>query len=170
MQGTIYGWQLRAYTMYSDQHQCSHLYAKGRRLELDHIRSRTRGDISRVVNLTTTYRQCNRHKDDQELSQFPVHDPERAERILKRIWSIRLRDTTHMNIIIPRIIVHTEQTSIKVQLTQVAVTSWNQSRHNPAKSHGTDAAVARLGLQYLRPAAGNDNGLFKFVPSPQGEG
>jgi len=57
--------------------------AKNTRLEIEHIKPRSKGGSNRVSNLAIACHDCNQAKGNQEIEQFLSRKP----RILKRILS-----------------------------------------------------------------------------------
>ena len=140
-QGTLYGWELRAYVRHRDGYRCAYCDAGDTRLELDHIVPLAHGGASRVGNLTASCRRCNQRKADQPLEQFLSHDPQRAARIRRRADSRSFREPTQLNAMRLRLLAHAEQTGIPVRQTTGVVTAWQRRRLDIAKSKANDAVL-----------------------------
>lgn len=148
-QGTLYGWELRAYIRYRDSYRCAYCDAADTRLELDHIVPLALGGTNRVGNLTTACRQCNQQKADQTLEQFLAHDPARAASIRKRADCRSFREPTQLNAMRLRLLAHAEQTGIPVRQTTGVITAWQRRRLDVAKSKAHDAVLLGLDFQTI---------------------
>ena len=146
-QGTLYGWELRAYVRHRDGYRCSYCDAADTRLELDHIVPLALGGTNRVGNLITSCRRCNQQKADQPLEQFLAHDPTRAARIRRRADSRSFREPTQLNAMRLRLLAHAEQTGIPVRQTTGVVTAWQRRRLGIAKTKVHDAVLLGLDFQ-----------------------
>ena len=146
-QGTLYGWELRAYIHYRDGYRCSYCDAADTRLELDHIIPLAHGGSSRVGNLTASCRRCNQQKADQPLEQFLAHDPARVARIRQRADGRSFREPTQLNTMRLRLLAHAEQTGIPVRQTTGVVTAWQRRRLGKSKSKAHDAVLLGLDFQ-----------------------
>ena len=146
-QGTLYGYELRAYVRYRDGYRCSYCDATDTRLELDHIVPQAHGGTNRVGNLITACRRCNQQKADQPLEHFLAHDPARAARIRRRADRRSFREPTQLNAMRLRLLAHAEQTGIPVRQTTGVVTAWQRRRLEHAKSKAHDAVILGLDFQ-----------------------
>ena len=146
-QGTLYGYELRAYVRHRDSYRCAYCGTTDTRLELDHIVPLAHGGTSRVGNLITACRRCNQQKADQTLEQFLAHDPQRAARIRRSADSCSFREPTQLNTMRLRLLAHAEQTGIPIRQTTGVVTAWQRRRQGITKSKAHDAVLLGLDFQ-----------------------
>jgi 5-methylcytosine-specific restriction endonuclease McrA len=81
-QGTLAGYEVRAYVLLKWEHQCAYCDAKDVPLELDHIHPRSKLGSNRVSNLVAACKPCNQRKGNQDIREFLQGQPERVARIL----------------------------------------------------------------------------------------
>lgn len=139
--GTLHGWQLRAYVFHQNLRQCFYCGEQGRRLTLDHIIPQSRGGTDRVANLTTACLKCNQQKDNQPPEEFLADRPDKLRELLARSPGHSYRDATWLNTMMPFILENLTGLEIQVEQTNAALTSWNRKQMQLPKTHYIDAAV-----------------------------
>ena len=152
-QGTLFGWQVRAYILERDQGRCVYCRRSKVRLELDHVRPRAIGS-DRVDNLVACCRDCNTRKDNRPIEQFLADQPGLLKHILERTQRSDLGSATHMNAVLPKLIRQLRATGLPLQLTDAASESWARHQLNVRKTHCYDAALQ-----------GGDSQTIKSLPS-----
>ena len=132
-QGTLFGWQVRAYILERDQGRCVYCRRSKVRLELDHVRPRAVGS-DRVDNLVACCRDCNIKKDNRPIEQFLTDQPDLLERISKRLKRSALASATHMNAVLPALIEDLRATSLPV---------YNSPTPPQSHGHASNSTYAR---------------------------
>src|SRR5215469_15831247 len=81
-QGTLAGYEVRAYVLLKWEHQCAYCDANDVPLELDHLHPRSKLGSNRVSNLVAACKPCNQRKGNQDVREFLKAQPERLARIV----------------------------------------------------------------------------------------
>ena len=140
-QGTLYGWQLRAYVFSQNVNRCFYCGERKKPLTLDHVIPRSRGGTDRVANLTAACVPCNQRKDNQLPEEFLADRPEKLRQLLEQMPKRSHRDTTWMNTMMPFILENLAGLEIPVGQTNSALTGWNRKQMQLPKTHYHDAAI-----------------------------
>ena len=69
-QGTLAGWEARAYLLMKYAYQCAYCNKTDTPFEVDHILPRSRGGSNRISNLCLACHTCNQAKGDQTAAEF----------------------------------------------------------------------------------------------------
>ncbi|WP_372504371.1 RNA-guided endonuclease IscB [Streptomyces spinosisporus] len=96
MQGTLAGTDARAYLHARWNSACSYCGVTGVRLNIEHLRPRSRGGSSRISNLVLACVPCNRRKGTLPVEVFLAASPDRLARILQQ-GETPLHDAAAMN-------------------------------------------------------------------------
>ena len=140
-QGTLYGWQLRAYVFHQNGHRCFYCGEQNKPLTLDHVIPKSRGGTDRVANLTAACKKCNDRKDNRLPEEFLADRPDKLRQLLDPEKRHSYRDATWMNVMMPFILENLAGLEIQVEQTNTALTSWNRKQMQLPKTHCIDAAV-----------------------------
>ena len=89
-QGTLFGYQVRAYLLEHWRRTCAYCGAKDRALQVEHIVPAGRGGSDRIDNLTLACGPCNRRKGNQTAAEFGFPQIQAQARI-------PLRDAAHVS-------------------------------------------------------------------------
>ncbi|MGW7285852.1 RNA-guided endonuclease IscB [Streptomyces sp. NPDC054847] len=142
--GTLAGTEIREYLLAKWKRSCAYCGASGVPLNVEHIRSRSRGGSSRLSNLTLACVPCNQAKGATPAEEFLASSPERLERILRDV-RMPLHDAAAMNATRGRLISALEHLGPPVHTWTGARTKWNREAMGLSKSHTLDAlSVGRL--------------------------
>ena len=138
-QGTLYGYELREYLLEKWNRTCAYCGAKDTRLEIEHIKPKSKGGSDRVSNLAIACHGCNQAKGNQEIEQFLSGKPSVLKRILSQA-KIPLADTTAVNATRWRLYDELKLTGLPVEVGSGGLTKYNRCRQNLPKTHWLDAA------------------------------
>jgi 5-methylcytosine-specific restriction endonuclease McrA len=95
-QGTLSGYEVRAYALLKWNHQCAYCDARQVPLELDHLHPRSKLGSDRVSNIVAACKPCNQRKGNQDIRDFLKEQPQRLARVLAQAKA-PLRDAAAVN-------------------------------------------------------------------------
>ncbi|MEV0092495.1 RNA-guided endonuclease IscB [Streptomyces sp. NPDC050738] len=145
--GTLAGTEIRAYLLAKWGRACAYCGATGVSLNIDHVRSRSRGGSGRVSNLTLACVACNQAKGSLPIEAFLAHQPKRLAEILREMKK-PLHDAAVMNATRRQLIGALSTLGAPVHTWSGARTQWNRNAMGLGKSHTIDAlAVGHLDLE-----------------------
>ena len=140
-QGTLHGWQLRAYVFSRNANRCFYCGERKKPLTLGHVIPTSRGGTGRVANLTAACLPCNQRKGNQLPEEFLADRPEKLRQLLEQDPGRSYRDETRMNAMMPFILENLAGLEIPVGQTNSALTGWNRKQMQLPKTHYHDAAI-----------------------------
>jgi 5-methylcytosine-specific restriction endonuclease McrA len=154
--GTLFEAEVKEYLLTKWQHQCAYCDASNTRLEIDHVRPRSKGGSNRISNLVIACQPCNEAKADRSLEAFLSDQPERLARIQAQLKS-PLVDAAAVNSTRLRLYQELCALGLPVEVGTGGRTRWNRDRLALPKHHWIDAAVVgnstpeRLRTAHVRP-------------------
>jgi len=155
-QGTLFQVEVKTYLLTKWQHQCAYCQASATRLEIDHVRPRSRGGSNRVSNLVIACRACNEAKADLPIETFLASRPELLARIQAQLKT-PLVDAAAVNSTRLRLYEELQALDLPVETGTGGRTRWNRNRMALPKAPWIDAAVVGastpdcLRLRHVRP-------------------
>ncbi|NEO20871.1 MULTISPECIES: RNA-guided endonuclease IscB [unclassified Moorena] len=138
-QGTLYGYEIREYLLEKWNRKCAYCGATDTQLEIEHIKSKSKGGSDRVSNLAIACRDCNQAKGNQDIEQFISCKPD----VLKWVRSQAKRplaDATAVNATRWKLYNELKLTGLSVETGSGGQTKYNRYRFNLPKTHWLDAA------------------------------
>jgi 5-methylcytosine-specific restriction endonuclease McrA len=133
-QGTLLGYEIRAYLLEKWGRRCAYCGATGVPLQVEHIVPRMRGGSSRVSNLTLACADCNQAKGDKTAAEFGYsHIQAQARQPLK--------DAAAMNSVRWALYERLLATGLPLEASTGGRTRSNRARLNLPKAHWSDAAA-----------------------------
>ena len=151
--GCLFGYEVREYLLEKWQRKCVYCGAKNVRLEIEHIKPKSRGGSDRVSNLAIACQPCNQRKGHQPVEKF-VSDPKLLAKILRQAKA-PLKDAAAVNA--TRIAIGDKLKPLGLNMTfwSGGRTKFNRRSQDYPKDHWIDAAcVGQSGcLVYLDPRA-----------------
>ena len=138
-QGTLMGYEVRAYLLEKWGRQCAYCGANDVPLQLDHIHARANGGTNRMPNLTLACQPCNQKKGAQDITVFLKKKPDRLARILAQARQ-PLKDATAVNSTRWALFERLKETGLPVETGSGGLTKLNRITHNIPKTHWSDAA------------------------------
>ena len=174
-QGTLHGWQLRAYVFSQNANRCFYCGERKERLTLDHVIPTSHGGTGRVANLTAACLPCNQRKGNQLPEEFLADRPEKLRQLLEQDPGRSYRDETWMNTMMPFILENLAGLEIPVEQTNSALTGWNRKQMQLPKTHYHDAAIlgnckSLSGMPELVARVKPSNGRSKQKANVDGNG
>jgi len=138
--GTLFGYEIREYTLEKWGRACAYCGATGVPLQLEHIRSRAKGGTNRIANLTLACEPCNLKKGTQDIREFLAHDPVRLGHILSQAKA-PLKGAAAVNITRWHLLERLKATGLPVETGSGGLTKYNRARLGLPKTHWCDAAA-----------------------------
>src|SRR6266568_4943998 len=146
-QGTLAGWEARAYLLVKYTYQCAYCRKADTPFEVDHILPRSRGGSNRISNLCLACHSCNQEKGNQTAAEFGHPEVEvQAKR--------PLRDAAAVNSTRFKLVESLRCFGLPIGTWTGGRTRWNRERFAVEKSHALDALcvgeLAGIGLPAQR--------------------
>lgn len=139
-QGTLFGWELRAYLLEKFGRHCAYCGKHNVPFELEHIQPRSRGGSDRVSNLALSCHACNQRKGQQTAAEFGHAQVEEQART-------PLKDAAAVNTTRSRLVQELRALGLPIGTWSGGRTRWNRERFGLEKSHCLDAlAVGNLAV------------------------
>jgi 5-methylcytosine-specific restriction endonuclease McrA len=138
-QGTLVGYEVRAYVLLKWEHQCAYCDAKDVPLELDHVHPRSKLGSNRVSNLVAACKPCNQRKGNQDIHEFLQGQPERVARILAQART-PLLDAAAVNATRWALYERLKAFGLPVECGSGGLTKFNRITRALPKTHWCDAA------------------------------
>ena len=138
-QGTLVGYELRAYLLEKWHRTCAYCGKTGVPLQVEHIQSRATGGSNRVSNLTLACGPCNQRKGARSVEVFLKNKPQ----VLKRIQAhakVPLKDAATVNTTRNALASALRATGVSFATGSGGQTKYNRSRLGIPKTHALDAA------------------------------
>jgi 5-methylcytosine-specific restriction endonuclease McrA len=131
-QGTLAGWEARAYLLVKYAYQCAYCSKMNTPFEVDHILPRSRGGSHRISNLCLACHACNQEKGDRTAAEFGHPEvEEQAKRPLK--------DAAAVNATRFRVVEALRVFGLPISTWTGGRTRWNRARFAVEKTHALDA-------------------------------
>jgi 5-methylcytosine-specific restriction endonuclease McrA len=147
-QGTLAGYEVRAYVLLKWNHQCAYCDARSVPLELDHLHPRSKLGSNRVSNLVAACKPCNQRKGNQDIRDLLQEQPERLARILAQAKT-PLRDAAMVNATRWAVYERLKAFGLPVECGSGGLTKFNRITRDLPKTHWLDAAcVGRSTAEY----------------------
>jgi 5-methylcytosine-specific restriction endonuclease McrA len=137
-QGTLLGYEVRAYLLEKWGRECAYCGKSGVPLQVEHIQAKSRGGTNRVSNLTLACDRCNDAKNNLPVEVFLADDPKRLARVLAQAKA-PLTDAAAVNATRWALWRELVATGLPVETGSGGRTKWNRSRFGLEKSHTLDA-------------------------------
>lgn len=137
-QGTLSGYELKAYLLEKWQRACAYCCAKDVPLNIDHVHPRSRGGSDRASNLTLACIPCNQRKGSMPVEEFLAGRPLVLARIKKQIKA-PLRDAAAASSTRKALWRALSDAGLPVKVATGGRTKWNRHRTGAPKTHTLDA-------------------------------
>jgi 5-methylcytosine-specific restriction endonuclease McrA len=138
-QGTLQGYELRAYLLEKWQRKCAYCGKEHVPLQVDHIHPRAHGGTDRVSNLTLACEACNSKKGTQSIEQFLKNKPNVLKEILAQAQS-PLKDAARVNTSRWALISRLKAIGLPIECGSGGLTKYNRVSRGLPKTHWLDAA------------------------------
>lgn len=148
-QGTLAGYEVRAYVLLKWNHRCAYCDARQVPLELDHLHPRAKLGSDRVSNLVAACKPCNQRKGNQDIREFLKEQPQRLARMLAQAKT-PLRDAAAVNATRWALHERLKAFGLPVECGSGGLTKFNRITRDVPKAHWCDAAcVGRSAPEHL---------------------
>lgn len=138
-QGELAGYELKEYLLEKWGRKCAYCDIENVPLEVEHIRSRSKGGSNRASNLTISCVSCNRKKNNMPIQDFLSNDPARLKRILAGTKR-PLKDTAMVNATRWKLFEVLKGLGLPLEVGSGGRTKFNRSQMGYPKDHWIDAA------------------------------
>jgi len=138
-QGTLAGYEVRAYLLEKWARTCAYCGKQNVPLQIEHIIPCAKGGTDRVSNLTLACEQCNRAKGTQEIAVFLKKKPEVLKRILAQAQA-PLKDAAAVNATRWALYERLKGLGLSIECGSGGLTKFNRSSRKLPKAHWVDAA------------------------------
>ena len=132
-QGTLAGFEVKAYLLQKCGHECAYCKAKNVPLQIEHIIPKSRGGTDRVSNLTVACEDCNQKKDNLTAAEFG--HPEVQKQALQP-----LKDAAAVNTTRYAIGNTLKRLGLPISFWSGGRTKYNRTQQGYPKAHWIDAA------------------------------
>jgi 5-methylcytosine-specific restriction endonuclease McrA len=164
-QGTLAGYEVRAYLLEKWGRQCAYCGATNVPLQIEHLVCRARGGTSRISNLTLACEPCNTRKGTQDIHEFLKGKPDLLKRLLAQAKA-PLRDTAAVNITRWALYDRLQAFGLPVECGSGGLTKYNRTQRGLPKSHWLDAACVGKST----PQCLSINGVVPLLIAAKGHG
>src|SRR5260221_3239951 len=139
-QGTLAGFELRAYVLLKWNHACAYCGAMNVPLELDHVIPRSCGGSDRESNRVPACHRCNQRKGNRSLQEFLQARPAVLQRIQAHLKT-PLAGAVAVNTLRWALYERLQATGLPVEVGSGGRTKWNRVTRGLPKTHWLDAAA-----------------------------
>ncbi|MEQ9487443.1 MAG: RNA-guided endonuclease IscB, partial [Alphaproteobacteria bacterium] len=138
-QGTLAGYEIREFLLEKWHRTCAYCSARGTKLEIEHIKPRSKGGSNRVSNLCLACTPCNQKKGNQDIKDFLSGKPNLLKHILSQAKR-PLADTAVVNATRWSLYENLKKTGLPVEVGTGGRTKYNRTIRGLDKTHYWDAA------------------------------
>ena len=140
-QGTLQGYEIRAYLLEKWGRQCAYCGATNVPLQVEHMVCRVHHGTSRLSNLTLACQSCNSKKGTQDLREFLKQDPVRLAHLLAQAQA-PLRAAAAVNATRWALYERLKALGLPIECGSGGLTKYNRQLRGLEKTHWLDAACA----------------------------
>ena len=147
-QGTLLGYEIREYLLEKYHRLCQYCIGTSgdNRLEVEHIRPRSKGGSSRLSNLTLACHTCNQAKGNMDIHEYLSGNPALASKILSQATR-PLKDAAAVNTTRWALYNALKAFGLPVSIASGGLTKYNRTVNHIPKDHCLDAlCVGHAGL------------------------
>jgi len=138
-QGTLFGYELRAYLLEKWGRTCAYCTKSDVPLQIEHIVPKAKGGTDRVSNLTLACEKCNSKKGTKDLAVFLKKKPELLQKILAQAKT-PLKDAAAVNATRCALFERLKEFGLPVECGSGGLTKFNRTQRGLPKAHWSDAA------------------------------
>jgi 5-methylcytosine-specific restriction endonuclease McrA len=131
-EGTLAGWEARAYLLLKYEYRCVYCGKQDGPFELDHLRPRSRGGSNRISNLALSCHDCNLAKGNLTAAEFGHPEVEAAA-------MHPLKDAAAVNATRYKVVQTLQELGLPIGTWSGGRTRWNRARFGLEKTHALDA-------------------------------
>ena len=155
-QGTLAGYEVRAYLLEKWGRACSYCGKQNVPLQVEHIQPRAKQGSQRLSNLCLACEKCNRAKGTRDIKDFLAHNPDLLQSILAQAKA-PLKDAAAVNTTRWHLFSRLHALGLPLECGSGGRTKYNRSTRGLPKTHWIDAACigastpATLQVDTVRP-------------------
>ncbi len=138
-QGELADYEVREYLLEQWHRRCAYCGATETRLEIEHIKPKSKSGSDRVSNLAIACHDCNQTKGNQDIEKFLSGKPDSLKRILFQALK-PLVDAAAVNSTRWKLYNELKLTGLPVETGSGGLTKYNRCRLGLPKTHWLDAA------------------------------
>ncbi len=138
-QGTLAGYEIRAYLLEKWGRICAYCSKQNIPLQVEHLVPRAKGGSNRVSNLCLACEACNTAKGTQDLRVFLAQQPDLLAKILAQTKA-PLLDAAAVNATRWKLYHRLEATGLPVECGSGGLTKFSRTARGLSKTHWLDAA------------------------------
>jgi 5-methylcytosine-specific restriction endonuclease McrA len=138
-QGTLFGYEVRAYMLEKWGRKCAYCGAEHVPLQIEHICPRAVREDNRVCNLTLACEPCNQKKGTQDIRGFLAHQPDLLTKILAQAKA-PLKDAAAVNATRWALYNRLKVVELPIECGSGGLTQYNRTMRGLPKTHWVDAA------------------------------
>ena len=138
-QGTLSGYEVRAYLLEKWNRTCSYCGATGVPLQVEHMQARANGGTNRISNLCLACEPCNTAKGTQDIRVFLAKKPEVLTRLLSAAKA-PLKDAAAVNTTRWALCDRLTALGLPLECGSGGLTTYNRTTRGLEKTHWLDAA------------------------------
>lgn len=138
-QGELCGYEVREYLLEKFNRKCVYCMQRDTRLEIEHIKPRSKGGSNRVSNLVISCVNCNQAKGNRDIRDFLSERPDVLAEILEQAKK-PLADTAAVNSSRWALLNRLKTKGLPVETGSGGMTKFNRTRNGMEKTHWADAA------------------------------
>lgn len=138
-QGTLAGYEVRAYLLEKWGRRCAYCGATTMPLQVEHIQARANGGTNRISNLCLACQPCNDAKGTLDIRVFLAHWPAVLARILAQAKA-PLKDAAAVNATRWALYERLKTGGLPIECGSGGLTKYNRVTRGLAKTHWLDAA------------------------------
>jgi 5-methylcytosine-specific restriction endonuclease McrA len=164
-QGTLTGYEIRAYLLEKWNRACSYCGAKDTPLQVEHIQPQAKGGTNRVSNLCLACEPCNTAKGTLDIAVFLKKKPD----VLKRIQAQAkkpLKDATAVNATRWALFERLKGTGLPIECGSGGLTKFNRTTRALPKMHWVDASC----IGKSTPVVVSTKGIVPLLITATGHG
>lgn len=151
-QGTLVGYEVRAYLLEKWERACSYCGIKGVPLQIEHMQAKANGGTDRVSNLCLACDACNKAKGTQDIRVFLAGKPDLLAHLLAQAKT-PLKDSAAINSTRWVFYERLKQEGVPLECGSGGQTAFNRRQRGLPKEHWIDAAcVGRSTPRVLKMA------------------
>lgn len=139
-QGELFGYEVREYLLEKFNRTCAYCEATNVKLEIEHIKPRSKGGSNRVSNLAISCVPCNQAKGNRDIKDFLSGKPDVLNRVLSQLKR-PMADTAAVNATRWALLERLKATGLPVETGSGGLTKYNRTRLGLDKEHWTDAVA-----------------------------
>jgi hypothetical protein len=131
-EGTLAGWEVRAYLLLKYEYRCVYCGKTKVPFEVDHVIPRSRGGTGRISNLVLSCHDCNASKGNLTAAEW-------GHALVESQAKVPLKDAAAVNATRFKVVEVLQELGLPISTWSGGRTRWNRARFGIEKTHALDA-------------------------------